>query len=160
MLFQKSCDQSWSGAQCKLVQPRILATKTDLYGRKHRIHQEQGCFDLHESASRRLVSAELCRSSHDSVTVHPPDVSCRSGVSPKSQQKACNMCKPLVNHLCRVILEPLRKKKLGFPGTPWPVWTVNPASVREVQAVRKLGVMKSRTSVNKSEVIGEAVIRK
>ena len=160
MLIQKSCDQSWSRAECKLVQSRILAAKTDLYGRKHRTLQKEWGFDLQESASRRLVSAELCRSSPDSVAVHPPDVSCRSGASPTSQQKACNMCKPLVSHLYRVILEPLRKKKLCSPAAPWPVWTLNPASVREVQAVRQLGVMKSRISENKSEVMGETVLRK
>ena len=82
MLIQKSCDQSWSGAECKLVQSRILATKTDVYGRKHRTLQKEWGFDLQESASRRLVSAELCRSSPDSVAVHPPDVSCLSGASP------------------------------------------------------------------------------
>ena len=69
--------------------------------------------------ARHLVSAELHRFSPDSVIVHPPDVCCRSRVSLKSQQKARNMCKPLINHVCSVILEQLRKKKLVFLGAPW-----------------------------------------
>ena len=70
------------------------------------------------------------------------------------------MCKPLVNHVSSVILEHLRKKKLVFLGAPCPVWTLNLAGVRKVQAVGKLGVMKSRISLNKSEVVGETVLRK
>ena len=159
MLIQKSCEKSWRGAVCKLVQPRILATNKDPHGREHRTFQEEEGFDLREAA-RRLVSAELRRSSPDSVIVHSLDVSCRFGVSFKSQQKARNMCKPLVNHVCRVILELLRKKKFALLGAPWPVWMLNLASVREVQAVGKLGVMKCRISVNKSEVMEEAVPRK
>ena len=161
LFFFKSSDKSRRGVECKLVQPRILAMKTGPHGRKHRTFQEEeDCFDFRESAVRRLVSAELRRFSPDSVTVHLPDVSCRSGVSLKSQQKARNMCKPLVNHVCKVILEDLRKKKLVFLGAPWPVWSLNLGSVRKVQAVGKLGVMKSRISVNKSEVTGETVPRK
>ena len=114
LLIQKSCDKSWRGAECKLVQPRILAMKTGPHGRKHRTFPEEEGFDFRESAARRLVSAELRRFSPGSVTVHPPDVCCRSGVSLKSQQKARNMCKPLVNHVCSVILEHLRKKEIGF----------------------------------------------
>ena len=63
------------------------------------------------------------------------------------------MCKPLVNHVCRVILELLRKKKLVFLGAPWPAWTLNPAGVKEGQAVGKLGEMKSRISVNTNEMM-------
>ena len=70
------------------------------------------------------------------------------------------MCKPLVNHVCRVILELLRKKILFLLGAPRPVWTLNLASGKEAQAVGKLGAMKSRISVNKSEVVGETVLRK
>ena len=44
------------------------------------------------------------------------------------------MCKPLVDHVCSVILELLRKKKFVFLGASWPVWTLNLASVRKVQA--------------------------
>ena len=91
--------------------------------------------DFRESAARRLVSAELRRSSPDSVTVHPLHVSCRSCVSLKSQQKARNKGKSLVNHVCRVILELLRKKILVLLGAPWPVWTLNLASGKEAQAV-------------------------
>ena len=47
-----------------------------------------------------------------------------------------------------------------FLGSPWPVWTLNLASVRKVQAVEKLGVMKSRISLNNSEEMGETVLRK
>ena len=56
------------------------------------------------------------------------------------------MCKPLVNHVRKVSLEHLRKKKLV-------VWTLNLVSVRKGRAVRNLGVMKSRISVNRSEVM-------
>ena len=40
LLIQKSCDKSWRRADCKLVQPRILAMNTGSYGRKHRTFQE------------------------------------------------------------------------------------------------------------------------
>ena len=59
LLIQKSSDKSWRGAECKLVQPRILAMKTGPHGRKHRTFQEEEGFDFRESAARRLVSAEL-----------------------------------------------------------------------------------------------------
>ena len=65
-----------------------------------------------------------------------------------------------INHVCSVVLEHLRTKKLVFLGATWPVWTLNLAGVRNVQAVGKLGVMKSRISLNKSEVMGETVLRK
>ena len=139
------------GADCKLVQPRIQATKTDPHGRKHKTFQEEESLDFRESATRRMVSAELRRSSPDSVTVHPSDVSCRSGVSLKSQQKARKKGKPLVNHVCRVILEHLSKKILVLLGAPWPVWTLNLASGKEAQAVGKLGVMKSRIEQERSD---------
>ena len=80
LLVQTFCDTSWRGAECKSVQPRILAVRTGSHGRKHRTFQEEEGFDFWESAVRRLVSAEPRRFSPDSVTVHPPDVSCRSGV--------------------------------------------------------------------------------
>ena len=51
-------------------------------------------------------------------------------------------------------------EEIGFLGAPCPVWTLNLASVRNVQAVGKLGMMKIRISVNKSEVMGETVLRK
>ena len=114
LLIQTSCGKSWRGAECKSVQPRILAVRTGSHGRKHRTFQEEEGFDFWESAVRRLVSAEPRRFSPDSVTVRPPDVICRSGVSLKSQQKARNMCKSLGNHVCRVILKHLRKEKLVF----------------------------------------------
>ena len=104
-LIQKSCDKSWRAAESKSVQPSILGLKTGPRGRKHRTLQEEEGFDVRESAARRLVSAELRRFSPDSVTVHPPDACCRSGVSLKSEQEDRNMCKPLVNHLCSMILE-------------------------------------------------------
>ena len=62
--------------------------------------------------------------------------------------------------VCSVILEHLRKKKLFFLSAPWPVCSLNLASVRKVQAVAKLGVMKSRISFNNSEAMGETVPRK
>ena len=68
----ESCDKPWRGAECKLVQPRILAVKTGPHGRKHRTFQQEEGFDFRESAARRLASAEMRRFSPDSVTVHPP----------------------------------------------------------------------------------------
>ena len=131
LLIQKSCDKWWRGAECKLVQPGILVMKTGPHGRKHRTFQEEEGFDFRDSGARRLVSEELRCFSPDSVAVHPPDDCCPSGVSLKSQQKARNMCKRLVNHVCSVILEHLRKKKFVLLGAPWPVWTLNLASVRK-----------------------------
>ena len=113
MLIQEPCDKSWSGAECNLVQHRILATKTDPHGRKHRTCQEEERFDSRKSVARRFVSAELLRSSPDSVSDRPPDASCWSGASLKSQQKARNKCKPLVSRTCKVILELLEKEETG-----------------------------------------------
>ena len=48
--------------------------------------------------------------------------------------------------------------QIGFSW--WPVWSPNFAGVKDVQIVGKLGVMKSRISVNDSEVMGETVLRK
>ena len=107
-----------------------------------------------------MAHADLRRSYPDSVTAHPPDVSCRSGVSLKRKQKSRNVCKPLVNHVCRMILELWRKKKLVCLGAPLPVWTLNLATLKEVQAVGELGVMKNGMSVNRSEMMGETVLRK
>ena len=76
--------------------------KTGPQGRKHRTFQEEQGFDFRKSAARHLVSAELRRFSPDSVIVRPVDV-------------CYHMCKPLINHVCSVILEQLRKKKMGFP---------------------------------------------
>ena len=159
LLIQKSCDKSWRGAECKLVQPRIVALKTGPHGRKHRTFQEEVGFDFRESAVR-LVSAELRRFSPDSAIVHPPDVCCRFDIYLKKQQKARNMCKPLINYVCSVILEQLKMRKLVFLCAPWPAWTLNLACVRKVQAVEKLGVMSSRISLNNGEVVGDTLLRK
>ena len=157
--IEKSCEKSWRGAESKLIQPRIQATKTGPHGKKHRTFQEEESFDFRKTV-RHLVSAELRRFSPDSVTVHPPDLCCWFSVYLKFQQRARNMCKPLINYVCGVILEHLKKKKLVFLDAPWPVWTLNLASVRKVQAVVKLGVMESRISLDKREVMGETVLRK
>ena len=84
LLIKKSCEKSWRGAESKLIQPRILATKTGPHGKKHRTFQEEEGFDFRKTAVRHLVIAELRRFSLDSVTVHPPDVCCRFGVSLKN----------------------------------------------------------------------------
>ena len=65
--------------ECVLVQPRICSTKTGPTGQIQRVFQEEDGFDFRDAATRRLISAELRRFSPDSVTVHPPDVVCRSG---------------------------------------------------------------------------------
>ena len=72
LLIQKSCETSWRGAECKLVQPRILGKKTGPHERKHRTFQEEQRFDLRKSAARHLVSAELRRFSPDSVICSSP----------------------------------------------------------------------------------------
>ena len=46
VLIQKSCLQTWRGAECVLVQPRICATKTGPTGRKQRMFQEEDSFDF------------------------------------------------------------------------------------------------------------------
>ena len=160
MLIQKSCRQTWRGAECVLVQPRICATKTGPTGQKQRIFQEEDGFDFRDAATRRQISAELRRFSPDSVTVHPPDVVCRSGFSLKNQQKVRGKCKPLVNHVCSLIHEQLRREKLVFLGAPWPAWTLDLASVQKIQAMGKLGVTRSRQTFGKKQVLGGSVIRK
>ena len=72
----------------------------------------------HFSAIRNLISSELRRLSPDSVVAHPPDVCCRLDISCKKQQKARNICKPLVSHVCSVILGQLKKKNLVSPCAP------------------------------------------
>ena len=94
VLIQKSCRQTWRGAECVLVHPRICATKTGPAGQKQRMFQEEEGFYFRDAATRRLIFAELRRFSLDSVTVHPPDVVCRSGFSLKYQQKVRGKCKP------------------------------------------------------------------
>ena len=117
---------------------RICATKTGPTGQKQRMFQEEDGLDFRDAATRRLISAELRRFSPDSVTVHPPDVVCRSGFSLQHQQKVRGKCKPLVNHVCSLIHEQLRRQKLFFFGAPWPAWTVDLASVQKIQAMGKL----------------------
>ena len=68
------------------------------------------------------------------------------------------MCKRLVNHVCSVILEHLRKKKFVLLGAPWPVWTLNLASVRK--GCRKAWRDEKSNFWNKREVMGETVLRK
>ena len=46
MLIQESCDNSWRGAECTLVQPRILAMKTGPHGRTHRTFQIEEGFSI------------------------------------------------------------------------------------------------------------------
>ena len=70
------------------------------------------------------------------------------------------MCKLLINYVCSVILEQFKKKNFVFLSAPWPVWTLNLDSVRKVQPIGKLGVMESRISLDKREVMGETVLRK
>ena len=144
------CLQTWRGAECVLVQRRICATKT--------VQEEDGS-DFRDAATRRLISAELRRFSTDSVTVHPADVVCRSGISLKNQQKVRGKCKPLVNHVCSLIREQLRRGKLVFLGAPWPAWTLDLPVVKKIQAMGKLGVTRSRQTFGKKQVLGGRVIR-
>ena len=148
VLIQKSCPHTWRGAECVLVQPRVCATKT-----------EDG-FDFRDAATRRPISADLRRFSLDCVTVHLPDVVCRSRFPLKHQQKARGKCKPLVNHVCSLIHGQLRREKLVFLGAPWPAWTLDLASVQKIQAMGKLGVTRSRQTFGKKQVLGGSVVRK
>ena len=75
--------------------------------------QEEG-FDFRKTAIRHLVSAELRRFPLDPKIVHPLDVCCRLDISLENQQKAGYVCKPLINCVCSVILEQLKKKEIGF----------------------------------------------
>ena len=134
--------------------------KTGLQGKKQRMSQEEEGFDFRKTVVRHLVAAELRRVSPDSFIVHPPEVCCRFDISLKNQQTARNMCKPLINYVCTVILEQLKNNKLVSLCAPWPVWTLNLASVRNVQAMGKLGVTESRISLDKREVMGQTVLRK
>ena len=69
--------------------------------------QKEEGFDFLKTALRnRDVSL-----SPDSVIVHPPDVCCWLDISIENQQKVRNMCKLLINCVCSVILEQLKKKK-------------------------------------------------
>ena len=160
LLIKKSCEKSCRGAESKLVQPRILAMKIGPHGKKHRTFQEEEGFIF-----ERLLS--------DTWSLWNCDVSllilllsilltCVVGLVflSKNLQKARNVCKPLINYVCSVILEQLKKKKLIFLGAPRPVWTLNLTNVRKVQAMVKLGVMESRISLDKREVVGETVFRK
>ena len=133
MLIKKSCEKSWRGAERTLVQPRIVATMTGPHGKKHRRFQKDCCL--------RNCDVSL-------LTVHPPDVCCRFGVSLKNQQKARNMCKPLINYVCSVILEQLEKKKMFFLGA-----TPNLANVRRSDG-------KSNLLGQEREVMGEPLLRK
>ena len=108
--------QTWRGAESVLVQPTICATKNrSCTGQKQRMFQEEDGFDFREAAIRRLISAELRRFSLDSVTVHPPDVFCRSGISLKNQQKMRGKCNPLVNHVCNPDSRTIEKRETGLP---------------------------------------------
>ena len=66
-LIKKSCVKSWRGAESKLVQPRILASKTGPQGKKQRMIQGEEGFDFRKTAIRHLVSVELRRFSLDPV---------------------------------------------------------------------------------------------
>ena len=160
VLIPKSCRQTWRGAECVLVQPRICATKTGPTGQKQRMFQAEDGFDFRNAATRRLISAELRRFSPDSVTIHPPDVVCRSGFSLKHQHKVRDNCKPWVNHVCSLIHEQLRREKRVFLDAPRPAWTLDLASVQKIQAMGKLGVTRSRQTFGKKQVLGGSVIRK
>ena len=160
VLIQKSCRQTWRGEECVLVQPRICATKTGPTGQKQRMFLEEDGFDFRDAATRRLISAELRRFSPDSVTVHPPDVVCRSSFSLKNQQKVRGKCKPLITLVCSLIHEQLRREKLVFLGAAWPAWTLDLTSVQKIQAMGKLGVTRSRQTFGKKQVLVCSVIRK
>ena len=78
----------------------------------------------------------------------------------KNQQKTRNMCKPLINSVCSVILEQsIEKEQTGFSWCTM-AWTLNLASVKNVQAMGKLGVKESRIFLKKGHVMEETVLRK
>ena len=137
---------------------RISAAKKDPRGRKHRTFQEEESFDFRKSPARHMASAEQRRSSSDSVTFHPPDVV----VGPVflSRVRRPQHVQTTSQSCVQGSFELLRQYKLVFLGAPWPVWSPNFAGVKDVQIVGKLGVTKSRISVNESEVMGETALRK
>ena len=115
VLIRRSC-QTWRGAECVLVQPRICATKTSPTGQKQRMCQEEDGFDFRDAATRRLTSADLRRFSPDSVTVCPPDVvlsirffSQASAEGPRQEQAFGQSC---VQSDSRAI----EKRETGFLG--------------------------------------------
>ena len=57
VLIQKSCRQTWRGAECVLVQPRICGTKTGRTGQKQRMFQEEDGFDFRDAAD---PTSDLC----------------------------------------------------------------------------------------------------
>ena len=63
VLIQKSCLQTWRGAECVLVQPRMCARKQVLQVRQ-RMSQEEDGFDFRDVATRRLVSLLNCDGFH------------------------------------------------------------------------------------------------
>ena len=85
-LIKKSCSKTWRSAESKLVQPRIMATKTDPQGKKQRMFQEDEGFYFRKAAIRHVISVELRRFSPDSVIIHLPDVCCRIDISLTNQQ--------------------------------------------------------------------------
>ena len=57
VLIQKSCRQTWRGAECVLVQPSICATKKRSTGQKQRMFQEEDSFDFRDAAD---PTSDLC----------------------------------------------------------------------------------------------------
>ena len=110
VLVQKSCLQTWRGAECVLVPTQNLCHENRSY--RSETENVPGLNVFRDAATRRLISAELPRFSPGSA--HPPDVVCRAGISLKNQQKVRGKCKPLVSHLCSLIREQLRREILVF----------------------------------------------
>ena len=116
VLIQKSCLQTWRGAECVLVQPRICATKTGPAGQKQRMFQEEDGFDFRDAATRRLISAELRRFSPDSVTVHPPDVVCRSSIFSQKSAEGAWQVQTLDQSCVQPDSRTIEKRETGLPG--------------------------------------------
>ena len=116
VLIQKSCRQTWRGAECVWVQPRICAARTGPTGQKQRMFQEEDGFDFRDAATRRLISAELRRFSLDIVTVYPLDVVCRSGFSLKNQQKVRGEVQTFDQSCVQSDSRTIEKRETGFLG--------------------------------------------
>ena len=99
-----------------LVQPRICATKTGPTGQKQRMFQEEDGFDFRDAAARRLISAELRRFSADSVTVHPPDVVCRSGFFSQESAEGTRQVQTFGQSCVQSDSRSIEKRETGFLG--------------------------------------------
>ena len=85
-----------------------------------------------------------------------------SNFSIKNQLKAHGYYKQVVDHVCSLIVEQLKKKKKELVpcDTPWSVWTHHDAVVNKTQAMVKLEVMKRQKIPGRKRIQGQSVLLK